>query len=143
MLYDDFDVLSFTTNTKHHDMLGAAEIWHRGFNELLGNILEEIGIMLPRKVKYAIYSNHFCATSKIYKAYVNDCLIPAMNIMDNHPSIRRLCWQDSKYSQLIDEPLSESAKEKLGISYYPMFPFILERLFSVWINDKELNVKTI
>lgn len=143
MLAQDFDVMSFTSNSRHHKMLEAAEVWHNGFKSLLSSILREIGMSLPKDIKHPIYSNHFCATSQVYKSYVNDCLVPCMDVMDNHPTIRRLCWRDSNYSQLANEPLSEHAQEQLGISYYPMHPFILERLFSVWINDKNLNVKQI
>ena len=44
-------------------------------------------------------------------------------------------WEDSGYKALTSERL----KQVTGLDYYPMHTFILERLLSVWIDNKELK----
>jgi hypothetical protein len=141
-LKTDYDVLSFTRNTQYHQMLAAADKWHPGFRGIMKKILEAIGQKMPSEIKNAIYQNHFAARADIYKAYVNDWLVPAMNIMDKDPEISKLCWQDSKYSNLAkkDAATPEYLQEKIGVPYYPLHPFLLERLFSIFCHNNKIKV---
>lgn len=139
VLDTDYEVLSFTGNTKYHQMLAAAENWHKGFREILSKILNFIGIPVPSEVKDPIYQNHFSACRSIYQDYVKTYLIPAMGVMDNVKEIYDLCWQDSNYSTLTRGD-SSFLKDKIGVPYYPMHPFILERLFSIYVHNKKIRV---
>lgn len=141
VLNEDFDVLSFTRNSKFHKMIPAAEAWHPGFSDLLEDIMGMIGYSIRKVPKYPIYQNAFVAKSHIYKQYVKDFLIPAMTVMETDPKIKKLCWQDSNYTKLKNEPLTDRAKMDLGVGYYPMHPFICERFFSQWLETKNLNVQ--
>lgn len=142
VLKTDYDVLSFTCNTKHHSMMAAAEKWHAGFRSLMTKILTAIGEKTPSDVKNPIYQNHFSASSQVYKDYVNTCLIPAMEVMDSNEEINTLCWKDSNYSQLAKDKAAtrEYLQEKIGVPFYPMFPFLLERLFSIFCHNKKIRV---
>jgi hypothetical protein len=142
VLKTDYDVLSFTCNTKYHQMLAAADKWHAGFRSIIEKILEAMGEKLPSEVKSPVYQNHFSASSQVYKEYVTTWLTPAMNIMDNDPDINKMCWADSGYSQLAqrDAATPEYLKEKIGVPYYPLFPFLLERLFSIFCHNKKIRV---
>ena len=48
---------------------------------------------------------------------------------------KKEAWEDSGYKALTSERL----KQVTGLEYYPMHTFILERLLSVWIDNKELK----
>jgi hypothetical protein len=143
LLNSDYDVLSLTKNSSKHLMLEAAEAWHPGFIEILHRIGHTIGQVIPKKISFPIYQNHFVAKAEIYKQYVEEFLDPAMEAMVSDVELMGLCWQDSRYSKLKDEPLSDHAKKQLGVSYYPMHPFLCERFFSCWIEGKKFNVQYI
>lgn len=143
VLEEDFDVMSFTRNTSNHDMLGALEAWHPGSKLLLSLIFSELSVKMPRKPKFHIYQNHFCATREVYQEYVAEFLEPAMNLMEMDDEIRQLCWANSNYTRtILNEPVDSDRMMKFfGVPYVPLHAFLLERCFSLWIDDKKLNVK--
>lgn len=142
VLNSDYDVLPFTRNSHQHKMLEAASLWHPGFRETMTKIVEGIGKKMPFEVKKPIYQNAFSAKREIYQDYVNDYLNPAMELVKNDPEIYKLATQDSNYTKLIrdDGASAEYLQEKIGFPYYPLIPFILERLFSVYVHNKRINV---
>lgn len=142
LLESEYDIMSFTKNSKHHQMLYAADKWHPGFKSTFSKILSAIGKNCPSEVKNPIYQNHFSAKIEIYQDYVNTYLIPAMEVMKNDSEINKLVMVDSNYSQLDRTPTEKlkNLKEKIGIDYYPLAPFLLERLFSVYVHNNKLNV---
>lgn len=142
VLNSDYDVLPFTRNTKYHEMLAAASTWHPGFRPALTKIVEGIGKKMPSEVKKPIYQNAFMAKREIYQDYVTDYLNPAMEIIKNDPEIYKLATADSNYTQLVkkDAASAEYLQEKIGFSYYPLCPFLLERLFSIYCHNKNINV---
>ncbi len=142
LLESDYEVLSFTNNSPHHRMLDAAGKWHPGFRSTLQKIMDAIGKKCPHEVKNPIYQNAFSAPRETYMDYIKEYLSPAMYVMKNDPEINKLIMQDSNYSKL-DKSSPEklkALKEKIGIDYYPMAPFILERLFSVYCTNNKINV---
>lgn len=142
-LHGDFDVLSFSKNAPDHDMIGALNTWHGGCSDILRLIFQKLGFSMPKKPKYPIYQNAFCARTEIYQSYVKDFLHPAMDLMIFDNEIRNLCWRDSNYTRtILNVKINmERVKEFLGSDYVPLHPFLLERCFSLWIDDKNLNVK--
>lgn len=142
VLNRDYDVLPFTRNSKYHEMLGAASLWHPGFRPALTKIVEGIGKKMPLEVKKPIYQNAFSAKREIYQDYVTDYLNPSMEIIKNDPEIYKLATADSKYTKLVREDAAspEYLQEKIGFPYYPMVPFLLERLFSIYVHNKNINV---
>lgn len=141
VLREDFDVMSFSRNSKFHKMLASAEVWHKGFIDLMTKIMRKAVDKLPREPKYPIYQNAFCARADIYKRYVNEFLIPCMEVMETDEEIKALCWQDSGYTKLKNEPMTDKAKKDLGVGYYPMHPFLCERFFSQWLEGQRLNIQ--
>jgi hypothetical protein len=139
LLESDYEVMSFTKNTERHRMFNAANLWHPGFLEIFDKIMAAIGVNRPGEVKIPIYQNHFSAKRDIYQDYVKSYLVPAMEVMKNDPEINTLVMKDSKYSDLSHQS-GEMLKEKIGINYYPLAPFLLERLFSVYIHNKKIRV---
>ncbi len=142
LIESEYDVLSFTKNSGQHKMLNIASIWHPGFRPALTKIVEGIGKRMPFEVKKPIYQNHFSAKREIYHDYITDYLNPAMELIKNDPEIYKLSTADSNYSQLIkkDAASPEYLQEKIGFPFYPLAPFLLERLFSIYVHNKNINV---
>ena len=142
ILESDYDVLPFTRNSKMHQMLGAASTWHPGFRETLTRIVTGIGKNMPGEVKIPIYQNAFSAKRDIYQDYVNDYLNPAMELIKNDANVYKMATVDSHYTQLMrkDCATAEYLQEKIGFPYYPLVPFLLERLFSIYVHNKNIKV---
>lgn len=141
-LNSDYDVLSFTKNTKHHQMLSNANLHHPGFRETMTKICAAIGVKMPHEVKNPIYQNHFSAKTDIYKDYVNRFLSPAMDTITNDKEINAMAMRDSRYSEL-DRATKEkldNLESKIGLRYFPMAPFLLERLFSIYCHLNKIKV---
>lgn len=135
----DYDVLSFTRNSASHQMLAAANKYHKGFKEGMQKICDHIGLKVPGEVKQPIYQNHFSAKREIYRDYVQNFLSPAMEFMST--DMKELAMSDSNYSQLSRSKITpEYLMDKIGLPHYPLAPFILERLFSVYIQNKKIKV---
>lgn len=143
VLKGPFQVLSFTCNTRYHQYLAAAKQWHPGILDILSRLMKHLGESMPAEVKNPIYQNHFCATKEVYQQYVFEYLSPAMILMNSDPELKEMCWRDSNYSNL-DKKASASAdylKEKIGVPYYPMHTFALERLFAIFCHNKKIKVE--
>jgi hypothetical protein len=138
-LNSNYEVLSFTSNTKYHRMLAAAEAWHPGFKPAMQKICDQIGVTLPGEVRSPIYQNHFSARADIYLDYVNTYLQPAMEAMIWFSDLHQIVMQDSHYSELSNQN-PDHLKDKIGVPYYPLAPFLLERLFSIYCHNKKINV---
>lgn len=142
LLESDYEVMSFTRNSPYHRMFSAAEANHKGFLHAFKKMCEAIGVKFTGEVKIPIYQNHFSAKREIYQDYVKEYLNPVMETMTTDPEINKLVMADSNYSTLTSkkpEHLKE-IEQKLGINYYPLAPFLLERLFSVYVQNKKINV---
>ena len=142
VINSEYEVLSFTRNTERHRMLHAADRWHKGFRPTLEKIVAAIGQKCPGEVKIPIYQNAFAAKTEIYKDYVKNWLGPAMDVMLNDPEINKLVTVDSGYTNLAkkDAADSERLQNLIGMPYYPLAPFILERLFSIYVHNNKIPV---
>lgn len=136
---DDYQVLSFTNNSQHHKMLAAAEIWHPGFRETMMLLLECIKKEMPFYVRDAIYQNHFAARREIYSDYVVGWLIPAMSAIMSVPELHERAMKNSNYADRGRKP-PEYLVEKIGVPYYPIAPFLLERLFSIYCSSNNIPI---
>jgi len=56
-----------------------------------------------------------------------------------------LATQDSHYHELAkgDAAPREWLQEQIGMPYYPLAPFLLERLFSIFCHNKKIKVSYI
>lgn len=142
VLETDYDVLSFTKNSNNHQMLNCADMHHPGFKATLKKIVEGIGKKMPLEVKQPIYQNHFSARREVYQDYVAQWLSPAMDLIMNDPDINALAMKDSNYSKVnkTDSASTDRLKAMIGLTYYPMVPFLLERLFSIYVDHHKIKV---
>jgi len=125
----DADFLSLGRFIPHSVFLLGDKL-HPGLLHTTGRLLEAIGVRfnLKRIIRQPIYFNSFIARSASIESYVNEILHPVIQAAINDPNLRALCFQDAGYFRKFRPEL-----ERLyGISYYPLHPFIGERLVNIY-----------
>lgn len=139
----DFDVAVLTPRSPRHQPLLMASQWHGkawddAFTVFKNDFLPTVDITIKSELKKAIYENHFIARKTNYKLYVESCLAPAIKFCKERTEI---FGADSGYvRKKRDQKEIKAYQEKSGRADWPIAPFILERLFSIWIQDKNLKV---
>lgn len=134
-LIDDYDVAILTPRSPTHQPLYMAYRWH-GIPFLKAIKELKSFIKVPDELKYGIYENHFIARSDIYKDYVSNCLLPCIDFMSSRP----LFFVDAGYARKKPEGEVKAYKNLTGRNDWPLAPFVLERLFSIYIHYKNLKV---
>lgn len=137
------DIINLRPFSPSHQMLANAAMWHGGpqHNYAWENAIEELRtfIHIPDEVKIPIYENAFTARGSIYVDYVVNCLAPVMDFMSTRP----VFFADGGYAEkkARTEPNSvEDYKKMTGRNDWPIAPFVLERLFSIWINNRNYSI---
>ena len=131
ILSSDFDVAVLTPRN-HKDIVEKLILWH---GQAARDALNEFKafIRIPNVVEHAIYENHFIARHEIYCTYVKEVLAPAIAFMED----REVFFRDSGYiHKKKDQKEIEAYQKASGRKDWPIAPFILERLFSIYINRK-------
>jgi hypothetical protein len=112
--------------------LEFTENQHKGFMDLFTKVCNRLNIEVKEPTN-VVYANQFITKGKIYKEFlkvVNSAIdLLEMDYLED-------AFQDSGYKGLPPKEL----KEKTGLEYYTFHTFILERLFSVWIEDKNFKI---
>lgn len=111
--------------------LQFTENHHPGFTKLFKLICEDLNLEV-KEPKNVVYSNHFLAKGSVYKEFVNTILIPAIELLET--KYKDLAWENSNYLSGLPQ---EKLKEVSGLDFYPFQTFILERLLSIWMVNKE------
>ncbi len=135
ILNADFDIAVLTPVSKSHQAFVMAKSWH---GDAWTNALSELKkfINVPRELNYPIYENHFIATKEIYHEYIHSCLSHCLDYM----SSRSVFFSDSNYAKRKTESDRERYFRSTGKKDWPIAPFILERLFSIWIDNKHFKI---
>lgn len=142
---EDVDVISFceqefkNKSGRSYKYLEFTEIVHPGFTEGFTYLCNYLGLEV-KEPACVIYAGQWVAKEEIYKRYVNEILIPAMDYMESDPKMKEYAWKDSEYSER-GGLKKENLKKYTGLDYYPMACFLLERLVSVWIDNTGLTWK--
>ena len=142
----DVDVISFchqefrAKDGKAFKYLEFTEIVHPGFREGFNITCDYLGLKV-QEPKCVVYSNFWLAKSEIYKEYVKTILEPAIEFLEREEN-RWFAWKDSQYGKNggLKQP---DLKNYTGLDYYPLVTFIIERLPSIWIDNKGLTYKII
>lgn len=139
ILAHDFDV-AILTPRGHTDIETKLLHWHP--KDAVQTAIEDFRrrFGFPSEVKRSIYENHFIARGELYRRYCSDMLKPAINYM---AGLRDIYMVDAGYINRKQGREREAALRLLaswGRTDYPLAPFILERLFSIWISDQNLKV---
>lgn len=132
------DVVSFFRHIRpfkddNRNVLSNLNKWHSNGITCLNRILWGLGRadmigVIPDTV---IYQNHFLAKGKVYKSYVNDWLIPSIEMCELDEDLKSLLWEDSGYTY---------ALHFMGFDY-PHHTFVLERLFMLYCKHKGIEVQ--
>ena len=138
----DADVCILTPHRPNHKPLAMASNWHgKAWDNAFGifkGFIRSQGIKIPDELTYTIYENHFIARREIYHAYVRDCLIPACDFVSRDDVFYAPSGYNNKKR---DEVEKKRVHRLLGSDDWPIMPFILERLFSIYIQDKRYKVE--
>jgi hypothetical protein len=140
VLNSDYEVLSLTKNSKKHTMLAYLYHWHPKSKQAMELLWQKLGFKLCGEVKNPIYQNHFVSRSDIYQDYVTNFLNPAMELIKTDEELNKLMMSESNYGKLNREADIRSVKAKLGLNYYPLAPFILERCPSCFFQLKDYKI---
>lgn len=137
ILSTPFDVAVLTPRNDHHKPLLNASQWYGkawvdAFVVFKRWLRSDLNIKVPDELTTAIYENHFIAKRDIYQSYVRDCLVPALAFVASDP----VFMADSGYGKRIGARRLIEYQNKTGRKDYMIAPFILERLFSIWIEGK-------
>jgi hypothetical protein len=94
----------------------------KDYGILFNNLMETLKLKyrFPIKPKFVVMQNHFICKSKILTEYISKVLAPAIEFMDVH----------NEYDRKVSYT---------GPVEYTFKPFICEKLFSAFINDKNLK----
>ncbi len=128
--YTQYDVINICEPLPK-PYLEFSESNHKGFIDLFTSICTDLGLKVSEP-KHTIYSNFFIAKKDVFIEYQN-LLRQAVELLET--KYKEEAWEDSGYKALTSERL----KQVTGLDYYPMHTFILERLLSVWIDNKGLK----
>jgi hypothetical protein len=132
--YPNYDVYNFCTERFNEKYLEFTEQQHPGFFSLFYDICSELGLYC-KEPKHIIYSNFFIARNSIYRDYFNNYVSKAIFLLET--KYKDLAFQDSLYKGALSE---DELKTQIGMNYYTMHTFVLERLFSVYLENKNYKV---
>jgi len=135
----DYDVAILTPRSNNHRPLEAAKTWHYPHWTPAIERMRDL-IKIPQEVTHTIYENHFVADRELYQDYVIRYLRPAIAFMKEDPAIFRA---PSGYAKYKTEGERKIIKEKLGLDDWPIGVFVLERLFSIYLQNEKKHVKVI
>ena len=130
--YDIYSFCSHKVNLKGK-YLQFTEKVHPGFLNLFTKLCNDLELEV-KEPKYIVYSNFFVCKTEIYREYVNEIIKPAIELLET--KYKQEVWQDSNYKGLEKDKL----KQYTGLDYYPFHTFLLERLFSIWIENKNYKI---
>lgn len=139
----DFDIAVLTPRSASHKPLAMAANWHGkawvdAFRALKIFLHGHKLCKVPDELTNTIYENHFCAKREIYSDYVSQCLVPVLDYVGKE----EVFSADSGYLQKKrnDQEAIRDYQKVSGRSDWPIAPFILERLFSIWIEGKGFKI---
>lgn len=152
ILNADFDVAILTPRHPNHKPLLMASEWHRVFDSE-GRIIAtpwddafsvfkeflkyDLGINVPNELSNTIYENHFIAKKEIYQDYIKGYLLPSMAFMRGKEVFRA----DAGYlPKKRNQEEVKAYQMKSGRFDWPIAPFILERLFSIYCEGRGFKI---
>lgn len=137
----EYDVAVLTPRSPNHKPLMNAVQWHfpnwsEPFRVFKNFLRTDLGIRVPEELSNSIYENHFVAKREIYHEYVRNCLTPAIDFVNNN----ELYLLDANYAKRKSATERQAYFEITGRRDWPIAPFILERLFSIYCEGKGFKI---
>ena len=148
-LNDSLDMMTFT-RSENTNMIKQGDNWHRvqngSFSSIVQQVIRRAGIewSVDDRLRLPIYNNYVIARPWVWDRYVNEMLLPCMEVMENaEGEFRELLWQDAKYHKSRRKSVQAHLQANFGVPHYPLHTFICERFWSVWVemNWGDVRVK--
>lgn len=136
----DFQVLGLTRNSSRHQMLAMLYNWHPRSKEAMELIWTKLGYKIPTEPRNPFYQNHYLAKTEIYRDYVDNFLIPAMELTEKDEQLLHLMRSPSNYGRVNRQADIKRVKMMLGMDDYPLATFVLERCPPCWMQMKGYKV---
>lgn len=140
----EYDIAILTPRSPSHRPLVMASNWH---GKAWDNAFMALKIFLhghnickvPDELTNTIYENHFSCKREIYCDYVSQCLEPVLSYIEKEKGVFEA---DANYIQKLrnDPQKIKEYQQASGRTDYSISPFLLERLFSIWIEGKNLKI---
>lgn len=112
-----------------HDFVHVAQIFHPGFFSAWNRLSQLMGIQRSSwRSSDVIYCNYFLAGPQIWDDF-GHWLNVAIDYCMNDEELHAMVMADSRYQK----PFPEDLRDAYGISYWPLLPFVLERLISAYV----------
>lgn len=140
VLNTDYQIISFTVNSTRHQMMAMSAAWHPNFIETIDLLWSKLGYKRPLEAKNPMYKNYYSAKTDIYRDYVTNFLDPAMEMSLKDEQLHTMMIAHSGYGRLSSESDLPAVKAKLGMTDYPMAPFILERCPALFYQMKGYRI---
>jgi len=139
-LESNYEVMGLKIVSTRHQMIAMMREWHKDAVTALDMLWSKLGYKRPGEARHALYQNHYAAKTEIYKDYVQNFLIPAMELITNDEELHEIMTRPSGYGRLSRTADLKSIQSKLGMSDYPLTPFVLERCPSLWYEMKGVRI---
>jgi len=131
----DVDVINCSRwKSKLHFMEWSNE-GHSGIIEMIKKCCNHVGLIYNNEPKNIIFANQFICRKWIYLDYIKSVIIPCLELLEGK------MWDE------VNKPAGYTAgielkklKELTGLDFYNYVPFILERLFMQYCENKKLTV---
>src|SRR5688572_5099165 len=130
----------FKIMNKKHTMIAIKNLWHKDAVPALDLLWSKLGYKRPGEARHPIYMNHYAARTDIYQDYVKNFLIPAMELISTDEELNEIMLRPSGYGKLSKANDMKSVQSKLGMTDYPLCPFVLERCCSLWYEMKGVRI---
>jgi len=147
LIINDYDVAVLTPRSPSHKPLSMASHWHgtawdKAFEVFKRFLKNDLGVRVPHELTNAIYENHFVTKRGIYHDYVANYLNPAIQFISSFgDTSTNVFLEDAGYTKRKTNSERESYCKKTARKDWPIAPFILERLFSIYCEGKNFNIK--
>lgn len=114
--------------------------YHPGFMDLFKKVCNDLNLD-SREPKNIIFSNFLVVKWDLYKEFIENIIKPAIELLET--KYKDLVWKDASYCGPEKAGLTpEKLKEFTGLDYYPFHTFILERLWSAYLQSRP-NIKVL
>lgn len=137
-LIKDKDIYTFCHPLPNPSYMNYSESHHPGLKHLVKTLCDKLGLMYKDSPKNVIYSNFVVAKKHIYKNYVENVIKPSLELLEGE--LWDLANKDAGYKRGLPK---DQLKQQTGLEYYPLLVFVIERMWSQYLNNKNYTVKNI
>lgn len=108
---------------------------HIGIKAMIQSCCDHVGMPYNNNCQHVIYANHFIAKKYIYDDYVQYVLKPCLELLEGD------MWEQvnkpAGYTRAMD---AEKLKKFTGLDFYNYVPFIMERMFMLYVDYTKPNI---